>query len=213
MDSKNFLGFSSSHKQIFHIKNFWEISSHLPCYFKSWTPSQEINPSLFSKNFLINPEKIHIGRGVTIEPFATLQGPLFIGDHVTIRSGAYLRPYTILEDHAFVGHGVEVKQSWIGPHASLSHHNYVGNSLIGAFVNVGASTIFSNVRLDKQEVVLSYQEEKIFTGQKKWGAVVGHHSQLGAGIVFNPGTIIEPESLIYNQQKICHLDKKGKRCF
>jgi acetyltransferase-like isoleucine patch superfamily enzyme len=62
---------------------------------------------------------------------------------------------------------------------------------------MGAGSICSNVKSDKKLVVVKDGEEKIETGLKKFGAMLGDHVEVGCGSVLNPGTVIGRESNIY----------------
>ena len=73
----------------------------------------------------------------------------------------------------------------------------VGDSILGYRAHLAAGVILSNVRLDRGEVSVRYQETKIPTGLKKFGAVVGDKAEIGCNSVISPGSLIGRESLIY----------------
>ena len=62
---------------------------------------------------------------------------------------------------------------------------------------MGAGAITSNVKSDKKLIVIKNGEEKIETGLKKFGAIIGDNVEVGCGSVLNPGTIIGTNTNIY----------------
>ncbi len=147
--------------------------------------------------YLENKESISIGKGTTIGPGVLIQGPCIIGKHCKIQHGAFLRPHVILGDHCLVGHGTEVKHSIFLDEAVAAHLCYVGDSILGKKVNLGAGVKCSNFRLDAKEIMIHHEEKKIETRLRKLGAIVGDLVHVGCNTVLNPGTVIGKESLIY----------------
>lgn len=140
--------------------------------------------------FLESRESIAVGEGTVIEPGAYVRGPVWIGKGCQIRSGAYIRGNVILGDGAIVGHGTEVKESILFPRAHAAHFNYVGNSILGADTNLGAGAVCANFRLDKGEIAVDVEGQKVFTGSTKFGVILGDRSQVGCNSVMSPGTLI-----------------------
>ena len=79
----------------------------------------------------------------------------------------------------------------------VPHYNYVGDSVLGYKSHMGAGSITSNVKSDKKLVVVKAGEEKIETGMKKFGAMLGDEVEVGCGSVLNPGTVVGNHSNIY----------------
>jgi NDP-sugar pyrophosphorylase family protein len=129
---------------------------------------------------------ISIGKGTIIEPGVLIQGPCIIGERCRISHGAYLRPYVVLGDDCHVGHAAELKHSILLNGAAATHFVYVGDSIIGNRVNLGAGVKCANLRLDRGEVKIG----GIPTGLKKLGGIVGDGAQVGCNSVLNPGTVI-----------------------
>lgn len=140
--------------------------------------------------FLQNPELISIGKGTVIEPGVMIIGPCIIGKNCVIRHGAYLREDVILGDGCHIGHSSELKHSIVLNHAAATHFVYVGDSILGASVNLGAGVKCANLRLDRREVAV----QGVKTGLRKFGAIVGDKTQIGCNCVLNPGTLIGKES-------------------
>ena len=102
----------------------------------------------FGKNVIINQyvvigEKTKIGDNVEIMPFthienATLEAKVRVGPFSRIRPG------TFLKEGSRIGNFVEIKKSKIGKNSKINHLSYVGDSLIGKNVNIGAGTITCN---------------------------------------------------------------------
>ena len=127
----------------------------------------------------------------------TILGPTVIGRGTQIRPGAYIRGSAIIGDGVVIGNSTEVKNSIILDGAQLPHYNYVGDSIIGYKAHLGAGAIISNLRLDGKNVKIKAYGEKIDTGMRKMGALVGDKSQVGCNAVILPGTIIGRRSIIY----------------
>lgn len=143
--------------------------------------------------FLVNRELISIGKGTRIEPGAYIQGPCWIGEGCTIRHGAYIRGDCIAEAGVVIGHATEVKNAYFFSGAHAAHFAYVGDSVLGHKVNLGAGVKLANVRFDKKEIVIHHEGNKYPTGQRKWGAILGDRCQIGCNAVTGPGTLIGPD--------------------
>ncbi len=144
---------------------------------------------------LIHPEKISIGAGTIVQSGALIEGPCVIGKNCQIRHGAYVRPYLIAGDGCVLGHCSELKHAVLLDGACAPHFNYVGDSLLGNRVNLGAGVVCANLRLDKKEVVAQWGTEKRKTGLNKFGAVIGDDAQLGCNSVLNPGLLLRKKTL------------------
>ena len=79
----------------------------------------------------------------------------------------------------------------------VPHYNYVGDSILGYRSHMGAGSVTSNVKSDRSLVVIRNGEEKIPTGIKKVGAMLGDYAEIGCNSVLNPGTIIGRHSNVY----------------
>src|SRR3990167_6431138 len=146
---------------------------------------------------LERPELISIGKGTVIEAGVSIQGPCIIGKGCVLRHSAYLRDGVICGDHSVIGHGTEVKHSILFDYVAATHLTYVGDSILGNGVNLGAGVKCANLRFDKREIIISYEERRIKTGLRKFGALIGDRVQIGCNCVVNPGTLIGKESVCY----------------
>lgn len=167
----------------------WTALSLIKSYLLSLTLG-EIKGEVSSGAYLINPELISIGEGTIVEPGAYIQGPCWIGKNCTIRHGAYIRGSVLTGDECVIGHDTEVKNSIFLNQAHAAHFAYVGDSILGNHTNLGAGTKCANFKLDKGTVSICYKGQKIQTGLRKFGAILGDHTQIGCNSVTNPGTLV-----------------------
>lgn len=142
-------------------------------------------------------DRIAVGEGCRIEPGAVLVGPLIIDDGVSIRTGAYVRQHVVLGEGSLVGAHSEVKGSVLLPGAKAPHQAYVGDSILGRDVNLGAGTILSNVKNIGDEVTFRHGGEVVHTGLRKFGAILGDGSKTGCNTVLNPGVLLGPGCVTY----------------
>ena len=170
----------------------WEALKKIRAWLKKQKLGQ-IEGEVSSSAFLVNPEEIYIGKGAVVEPGAYLKGPLWIGEGATIRHGAYLRGDLIAGDKVVIGHDTEVKQAIFLTGAHAAHFAYVGDSILGRDVNLGAGVKLANLRLNGQEISVA----GISTGLRKFGAVIGDGTQVGCNAVLNPGTLVGRGSDIF----------------
>jgi UDP-N-acetylglucosamine diphosphorylase / glucose-1-phosphate thymidylyltransferase / UDP-N-acetylgalactosamine diphosphorylase / glucosamine-1-phosphate N-acetyltransferase / galactosamine-1-phosphate N-acetyltransferase len=142
-------------------------------------------------------DRIAIAPGCRIEPGAVLIGPAILEEGVEIRTGAYVRQCVILGRDSLVGAHSEVKGSILLPGAKAPHQAYVGDSILGRGVNLGAGTILSNVKNVGREVSFRHQGERVDTGLRKLGAILGDGCKTGCNTVLNPGVLLGPGCVTY----------------
>lgn len=149
----------------------------------------------------LSGDRIAIGRGARIHPGVVLEGPLFVGEDVEIRPGAYVRGGVWIGDGCIVGASTEIKRAILLPGARAPHLNYVGDSILGAGVNLGAGTILSNFRHDGREVRIgsagAEDRVPIPSGRRKLGAVLGDGVLTGCNCVLHPGVVVGRETQLY----------------
>jgi len=157
---------------------------------------------------MVGPETIYfskdtkIGKNVTIEPYVVLLGKVKIGNDVTIKSFSHLenckienkveigpyariRPGTILKEGSKIGNFVEIKKSTLGKKSKVNHLTYIGDSMIGKSVNVGAGTITCN-----------YDGVKKSKTKIKDNVFIGSNSSLVAPVTLGEGSVIGAGSVI-----------------
>ncbi len=156
------------------------------------------------KGGIISQIEEKFGRGgVFVHPsaiigeYVRIEGPCYIGPQAEIRHAAILREGSWICREAVVGHASEIKNSILLPGSKAPHFNYVGDSILGIGANIGAGAKLSNVRNDRRGIIATLKEgQRIDTGLRKMGAIVGDGGQLGCNVVTNPGAIIEAGSMI-----------------
>jgi NDP-sugar pyrophosphorylase family protein len=142
-------------------------------------------------------DDILLGEGSVIEPGAYVKGPCVIGRNVEVRHGAYLRGKVLVADGCIVGHATEVKGSIFLEGAKAGHFAYVGDSVLGREVNLGAGTKLANLKLAGDEVLVRCGDERVPSGRRKFGAILGDGVQTGCNSVTNPGTMLGPRCLVH----------------
>ncbi len=145
--------------------------------------------TLICAGVIITDSNIQIGKGCVVEPGAMIKGPSIIGNNSEIRHGAYIRGNTIIGDNCVVGHTTEVKSSIFLNRAKAGHFAYIGDSILGNDVNLGAGTKLANLRFAKGNIMIKIDNENYDTGRKKIGAILGDKTQTGCNSVTNPGVI------------------------
>ena len=174
----------------------WEaIGAALDAYLAAWEGGVASAAVPAGVHVLGGP--IWIGEGCVLEPGAVLRGPLIVGRGCEIRTGAYLRGRVVLGRGSVVGAHTEVKGAVFLDGAHAPHQNYVGDSILGADVNLGAGTILSNVKNVGREVTFPHQGETVSTGLRKFGAVLGDRCKTGCNSVLNPGVLMGPGCVTY----------------
>lgn len=151
--------------------------------------------SLLMAGAVFSGGDIRIGRGALVEPGAMISGPALIGDASEVRQAAYLRGRVLVGTGCVVGHATEVKNAVFLDGAKAGHFAYIGDSILGGRVNLGAGTRLANLRLVPGEVRVRTAGGLVSTGMRKLGAVLGDGVQTGCNTVTNPGTLMGPRSL------------------
>jgi len=200
-----------SHASLFEGCRYpWEVLTKLKEYLQK-IPLGKMEGSVSPSAFLINPSQITIGSGTVVEPGAYIEGPCFIGKNCKIRHGAYVRAGVILGDGCVIGHGSEVKHSLFLNGASAAHFNYVGDSVLGSGVNLGAGVKCANLRFDHKPISVFLKEEKIDTHLRKLGAILGDGAQVGCNAVLNPGTIFGKNALCFPSLNVGGFVAEGEK--
>jgi NDP-sugar pyrophosphorylase family protein len=114
-----------------------------------------------------------------------------------VRFGAYIRGDAIVGEKAVVGHDTEVKHSILLPGAKAAHFAYVGDSILGREVNLGAGTKCANVKIDmgKNTVKILLGGQLHDSRLRKFGAIFGDGVSVGCNSVTNPGTLIGRQTM------------------
>ncbi len=189
---------SYEHKSLFYdsrVVYVWDVLKLLGNYL-----DQIIVPGIqgqIMEGAYLLGDKIFIGPGSIVEPGVVIKSPTYIGANTQVRQGAYVRGNTLVGDHCVVGHATEVKNAIFLNGAKAGHFAYVGDSILGNRVNLGAGTKLANVKLNHANVVVKVAEQTYETGLRKLGAILGDRVQTGCNAVSNPGTLLGPGCMAY----------------
>ncbi len=153
--------------------------------------------------------KVDIERGVLIKSGTQIEGPVRIKSGSIIGPNAFIRGNTIIGEDCRIGSGVEIKSSVIGDGTAIPHLSYVGDSIIGECCNIGGGTVVANFRLDEKSVTVNVKGEKVDTGRKKFGTVLGDRCNIGVNCSLMPGTVIGSDSIIGPNSMIKGTIKDG----
>ena len=169
----------------------WELLPLIGDFIKEL--GAKLDPEVYEKR----GEDIWVAKSAKVFDSAYLSGPLIIDENAEIRHCAFIRGKAIVGKNCVVGNSTELKNVILFDNVQVPHYNYVGDSILGFKSHMGAGSITSNVKSDKTLVIVKDGEEKIETGLKKFGAMLGDHVEVGCNSVLNPGTVIGRESSVY----------------
>ena len=140
--------------------------------------------------------EVYLGEGVKLPPFCSIQGPAWIGDGVEIRPGAFIRGNVIIGAGSVVGNSCEYKNCLLMEKTQTPHFSYIGDSILGNGAHLGAGVILSNLRLDQKNVFVRVGTERVDTGLRKFGAILGDAAEVGCNTALMPGSIIGKRALV-----------------
>ena len=169
----------------------WEVLPNIGSFIK------ELGNTLSSDEYEKRGEDVWIAKSAKVAPTACINGPAIIGKEAEVRHCAFIRGNAIVGEGAVVGHSTELKNVVLIGSVQVPHYNYVGDSVLGFRSHMGAGSITSNVKSDKSLVALKKGDERLETGLKKFGAILGDFVEVGCGTVLNPGTVIGKNTNIY----------------
>ena len=169
----------------------WEILPKISDFIVKLGNTLDLN--LYEKK----SENVWIAKTAKVAPTAYINGPVIIGEDAEIRHCAFIRGNAIIGNGAVVGNSTELKNVILFNKVQVPHYNYVGDSILGYKSHMGAGSITSNVKSDKKLVIVKNKNEKIETGLKKFGAMIGDNVEVGCGSILNPGTVIGKNTNIY----------------
>ena len=142
-------------------------------------------------------EDVYLGAGTVVEPGAYIKGPTIIGRDCEIRHGAYIRGGVWIGDHCVVGHATEVKNSIFLSGAKAGHFAYIGDSVLGSNVNLGAGTKLANLKIVRGTVSVVLAGQRFDSGLRKFGAILGDVVETGCNSVTSPGTMLGRRAMVY----------------
>jgi NDP-sugar pyrophosphorylase family protein len=185
-----------AHREIFQdCVSVWDVLPKIAAYVR-----QKVRPDIMGK---VEPGAfvegdVHIGIGTVVRAGAYVRGPAIIGERCEIRPGAFFRGDVLVGNECIVGNSTECKNTIFFDNALAPHYNYVGDSVLGNGVNLGAGTKLSNFKISKEKTIrLKVGDEIVDTGLEKFGAILGDGAHTGCNAVLNPGTVVGKGSLVY----------------
>lgn len=185
----------TEHGELFRDCPFpWEPLKRLVSYMESRRSEEKKHREI--GQVYIGPG-VSIGEGTVVEHGAMILGPAIIGRNCKIRHNAYLRENVIVGNDCVVGNSSELKHSILLNNCQVPHFNYVGDSILGHRCHLGAGAILSNVKLTAENIWVEMDGQHFDTGLRKFGALLGDHSDVGCNAVLNPGSIICRGALVY----------------
>ena len=169
-----------------------------------WEVLPEIGDFIVKLGKTLDPEEydylegdIWIAKSTKVAPTACINGPAIIGKNTEVRHCAFIRGKALVGEGCVVGNSTELKNVVLFNNVQVPHYNYVGDAVLGYKSHMGAGSITSNVKSDKTLVVVKDHDEKIETGLKKFGAMLGDYVEVGCNSVLNPGTVIGSHTNVY----------------
>ena len=185
----------TSHAALFDDCEFaWDALKKLRAYVESHISS---TPHGYDPNRVSIGPKVFIGDGTVIEDGVMIKGPAIIGRNCEIRHNAYIREHVIVGDGSVIGNACELKHSLLFKGCTGPHFSYVGDSILGYKAHLGAGVKISNVKLMAGNVMIPDHGKTLDSGLRKFGALLGDHTDIGCNSVLNPGSIIGRGSVIY----------------
>lgn len=169
----------------------WEVLKHIEEYIL------ELGKILNEDEYIKKDNNIWIHKTAKVYDSAYIGENCIICKDAEVRHCAFIRKNAIVGEGAVVGNSTELKNVILFNKVQVPHYNYVGDSILGYKSHMGAGSITSNVKSDKKLIVVKNGEQKIETGLKKMGAMLGDNVEIGCGSVLNPGTIIGRNTNIY----------------
>ena len=169
----------------------WEVLGDIKAFILA------LGPTLPKDEYDEVSEGVWIARDAVVFPSAYIGAPCIIDHGAEVRHCAFIRGSAIVGKKCVVGNSVELKNALLFDGVQTPHYNYVGDSVLGYKSHMGAGSITSNVKSDKTLVVVKNGGERMETGLKKFGAILGDFVEVGCNSVLNPGCVIGRRSSVY----------------
>ncbi len=181
-----------------------QAADYLKKFTYPWEALSGIKDFILSLGAVLNKDEytevapcVWVHKTAKISPSAYVGAPCIIGENTEVRHCAFIRGSALVGNNCVVGNSTELKNVILFDNVQVPHYNYVGDSILGYKSHMGAGSITSNVKSDKSLVTVNSCSEKIATGLKKFGAVLGDFVEVGCNSVLNPGTVIGRNSNVY----------------
>jgi len=196
-----------------------ELSGEKTLIFKNGTEFHEggyhiTQSGILTEDFIDKELKIYIGSGSFVEAGATIKNHTIIERHCEIRQGAYIRGFAFVGEGSVIGHTTEIKNAIFIKHVEAGHFAYIGDTIVGSYVNLGAGTKISNLEFRSfdakknerfPQIPFRAEKKAIQTDLSKFGAIIGDGCETGCNSVLCPFVLLEPECWVMP----CHCVIKG----
>lgn len=169
----------------------WEVLPHIEEIIR------KIGESLPADRFEKRGDDIWVAKSATVFDSVYIAGPCIIDEDAEVRQCAFIRGKALVGKGCVVGNSCELKNVILFNKCEVPHYNYVGDSILGFHAHMGAGSITSNIKSDRTNVVIHAGEEKMETGLRKMGAVLGDWTEIGCNSVLNPGSVIGRHTNVY----------------
>lgn len=179
-------------KELFETYEYpWEVLPHIG------EMILKIGETLPAEEYDHPQEDVWIAKSATVFETAYIHGPAIIGKDTEVRQCAFIRGNALVGDGCVVGNSTELKNVILFDHVEVPHYNYVGDSILGHKAHMGAGSITSNIKADRKDIEIRVGDQKIKTGMRKIGAILGDYVEIGCGTVLNPGSIVGHHTNVY----------------
>ena len=191
------------------IRNLYDLShtaaaALLKQYDYPWEALAGIGDFILKLGATLSPEEyerrgedVWVAKSATVFSTAYIHGPAIIGPNAEVRQCAFIRGNALVGANCVVGNSTELKNVILFDNVQVPHYNYVGDSILGYKSHMGAGSITSNVKSDKTLVTVNVGGERVATGRKKFGAMLGDFVEVGCNSVLNPGAVIGRHTNVY----------------
>ena len=188
--------------QLFDLKHTL-ASDYLSTFKWPWEALAGIKEMILNLGPTLSPDynevqpQVWVHKDAVVFPTAYIMPPCIIGPNTEVRHCSFIRGSVLIGADCVIGNSVELKNTIIFDNCEVPHYNYVGDSILGWHAHMGAGSITSNIKSDRNLVVVHDGSESIETGIQKIGAMIGDWVEIGCNAVCNPGTIVGRHATIY----------------
>jgi len=165
------------------IKYPWQVMKAMKYFFKRDLPK-----------ITASTPPVFLGKNVRLGKFVKIVGPAYIGDNTIIGDFVLIREANI-EANCLIGAHSEIARSYLDQ-GVMTHRNYVGDSVLGAEVMMGAGAVTANFRFDGGPIKSKVGEKVLKTGLNKFGAIIGQGAKLGVNSTLFPGVKVGKNSFV-----------------
>ena len=194
-------------KQLFDLKHTL-ASDYLSGFNYPWEALAGIKDMILALGPTLGPDyseaqpQVWVHKDAVVFPTAYIMPPCIIGPNTEVRHCSFIRGSVLIGADCVIGNSVELKNAIIFDNCEVPHYNYVGDSILGWHAHMGAGSITSNIKSDRNLVVVHDGSQNIETGIQKIGAMIGDWVEIGCNAVCNPGTIIGRHSNVYPTRNV-----------